>query len=206
MESRIPASVLLLSGVLLGSPASLRADSDGYYCSGPGYLAYELSFSFGATAHVLYLVALSDSIGIGHPAAVALPRFQVHAMRCDSGAVELLGWDSLYTVRFRQARAPSVASVTSRARPVVFQRPLPGYPTGNLGGWSSAVRAGRPDTVDLHVVGARHRFVLALDLEADANDPCSYMVRTRIVQFEQARVAIDVLTLFQGRVPRECGE
>ena len=205
MKLRFFGPALVLGGVLLSSPTSLRADSDGYFCSGPGYLAYELAFSFGVHEHVLYIVSLSDSAGIGHPATVALPRFQVHGMRCDSGAVALLGWDFLYTVRFGQVDTSLVASVASTPHPVVWRRALPGYAGGNLGALSRA-RPGRPDTVDLGIVGALHRFVLVMHCESHGKNRCSCMLRTRIVQVDRARRTVQVVTLLEGKVYRECGE
>src|SRR5882762_2732221 len=110
------------SAVLVGIGVSalaapVRADEDGSFCIGPNYIAYELSLSVtpGQREHALYVVSLTDSGGIGRPSKIGLPRFQVHGLRCTGTSVELLGWDSLYTVPVGRTGAAPPAPVAQAA-------------------------------------------------------------------------------------------
>ncbi len=91
-------SGFVLALAFLSTARSVHADRDGYYCTGPSYIAFELSPRHPTPAHVLYVVSLRDSGGIAPPTTLELPRFQVHGMRCNASSVQLLSWDSLYTV------------------------------------------------------------------------------------------------------------
>ncbi len=203
-------SVLLIAGLLLGTVHSARADSDGYYCTGPNYLAYELfkgpGYAIaGRPTHFLYVVRLRDSAGIIRPISVPLPRFQVHGMRCTTSAVQLLGWDSLYTIHLSELRPSLSAEGAAWSREGASRRLPPDYSDLNLGGWSRGVRAGRADTIALTAASTGYRFLLAIDVQANKRD-CVYKVVTRLEEFDAASRRVATLTLFQGTGPMECGE
>jgi hypothetical protein len=82
--------VLAIAAVAL-FPSLAHADSDGYYCIGPGFVAYELSSSGAASGHWLHIVRVSASKGIVRLPPIALPEFQVHGMTCRENAVDLDG-------------------------------------------------------------------------------------------------------------------
>jgi hypothetical protein len=63
-------------------PSLAHADSDGYYCIGPGFVAYEMSSSGAASGHWLHIVRVSAAKGIVRLPPIALPEFQVHGMTC----------------------------------------------------------------------------------------------------------------------------
>src|SRR6266511_1227875 len=114
-----------------------HADSDGYYCIGPNYLAYQLSLGPKSAGHFLYVVSLPDSAPVGPPTKVQLPRFQVHGMRCSASSVQLLGWDSLYTVNLNGPRPSVVTPVapwtkrgTSRHLPPTMHNSISGVESG----------------------------------------------------------------------------
>lgn len=74
-----PAVVVAALAWCLSAPAF--GDSDGYYCVGPSYLAYQLSFSAPVSRHTLFIVPLppeGDEISIS---SIALPEFQVHGLQ-----------------------------------------------------------------------------------------------------------------------------
>lgn len=191
--------------VVVGAPKPAHADSDGYYCTGPNYLAYQLSLGPTTTGHVLYVVALRDSAPVGPPSRVSLPFFQVHGMRCTASTVELLGWDSLYTVTLDGAR-PSVSAVAAPwATQGASRRPPAEYPDLNLGAWSRAAKDGKPDTVALVARATRYHFVLAIDV-GEIPEKCRYHVVTRLLQLNASAHVVATLTLFDGEATRECGE
>jgi hypothetical protein len=120
-------AVLLISPFVHAAPA--WADSDGYYCVGPGYIAYETRFSAPPSQHLLHVIRFSSRQGISRIAPVVLEDFQVHAMNCGDGAIELRGWTTRYVVDIRD---PSRPTITSETAPV----PAPGSESANLGHWS----------------------------------------------------------------------
>ncbi len=182
-----------------------HADSDGYYCIGPNYLAYQLSLGPKSPGHFLYVVSLPDSASLRPPTKVQLPRFQVHGMRCSASSVQLLGWDSLYTVKLNSSRPSVVTQVAPWTKQGTSRQPPPDYAQLNLGGWNPAAKAGRPDTIALRVQSTASRFLLVIDVRA-TEQPCAYKVVTRLLQLDAASHVVATLKLFDGDALRECGE
>lgn len=91
-------------------PAPARADSDGYYCNGPGFVAWETRLGIGTPDHVLHIVRFSQQAGIAATEHIVLPDFQVHGMSCNAGRVELVGWSSRYRVNVTIPNNPGVSS------------------------------------------------------------------------------------------------
>ena len=96
-RKRLSTAVLsLVLALFFTSPAA--ADSDGYYCIGRDYLAYQFAFTNGATGHYLAVISLNRGFAIDEPATVELPAFQVHGMRCNTTSVELHDLKNIYGV------------------------------------------------------------------------------------------------------------
>ncbi len=105
---------VLLTLLLAACPA--LADSDGYYCIGDGYLAYELrELASTQPTHTLRIVAVGGPDGIAKPATLALEDFQVHGMKCRRDDVILLGSDKSYTVDVSDPGRPRLVAVTALA-------------------------------------------------------------------------------------------
>jgi hypothetical protein len=141
-------SLLLL--VAIAPVSAVRADSDGYYCAGRGYLAYETRWSSGSTGHLLHVVTFSSARGFARLAPIRLDDFQVHGMTCGAGAVELEGWTTGYTISIADPEHPTVTARATRFDPRT------GKEAANLGHWS---RAG---VTDLHADGAPGEFQLVI--------------------------------------------
>jgi hypothetical protein len=122
-------AVVVIAAVLF-LPASAAADSDGYFCAGRGYLAYAMRFAATPSKHELHVVRFGGTSGIVVAQPVLLDDFQVHGMRCLSGAVELIGWETVYSVDISGARQP--ATIARSAAPVAGQATA----EGNLGHWA----------------------------------------------------------------------
>ena len=185
---------------------STIADSDGYYCAGPNYLAYEMSFSRFTSAHYLFVIRLGDSVGIGASDSLLLPEFQVHGMQCGPGSLQLLGWDSLYTVDLVESHLSLTAARAPWASQGSSRQPLTAYPGMNLGAWSMAAQSGRADTVLLAIHAAVHRFVLAITVQPDPTNDCRQRILTRVVELDQLARTVDARVLFDGHGSKECGE
>ena len=129
-------------------PASVFADSDGYFCVGHGYVAYERRLPTTPVTHSLHVVRFGPA-GLMAAPPLALDDFQVHGMACRRDAVELLGWNTAYLVDISD---PAHARVTSRA--AAFD-PTQSTPAENLGLWAKAT------VIDLPVEGSS-RFQLVI--------------------------------------------
>ena len=135
--------------LLAGVPAFAHADSDYYYCAGPGYIAYESRLENDPPGHRLHVVRFSRSGGITALPPIALEDFQVHTMTCGATTVELRSSRTVYTVDVFAA-TPRVASRPARSGET---RPEPAL---NLGHWA------RPGIVDLASDGAMGEFQLVI--------------------------------------------
>lgn len=188
----------------LGAATSAHADSDGYYCVGPNYLAYQLSLRPETTGHFLYVVSLKDSAAIGQPSKIPLPQVQVHGMRCNAASVQVLGWDSLYTVNLSGPKPTVVAEVAPWAQPGASRQQPAGYAQLNLGAWSRAAKDGRTETVAVSVQSTSYRFFLSIDVRATPGT-CRSRVVTNLVQVDGTSRVVATLKLFDGEAARECG-
>ena len=201
MKTLIP-TVTILTLASLGLPARAQADSDGYFCVGPNYLAYELSFSLGSSAHHLYVLRLDGSV-IEHPVVVPLPSFQVHGMRCRLQEVQLLGWDSVYTVSLTPFTQPALlGSAPWQPAGTV----PPDFAPANLGAWSDAVRVGHSDTVRLALASHAATYMLAIEVHSDPKHACRYHVRSTVLHLDSRGRPTRGRTILEGTAHRECGE
>lgn len=183
---------LFLAGfaLLLLLPLSAAADSDGYYCTAPGYLAYETRGLSEAGAHLLHVVRFSRADGIVRFPPLQLDDFQVHAMRCLPGAVYIRGGTAAY-----------VADISDPDRPTLrpYKEGLdttPPEPLRNLGHWSE------PGVVDLDSDGAWGEFQLVTAAVSRSVDGgIEHFTTSQVVRREDTpgfpRV-LEYVTLFTG--------
>jgi len=86
---------VLVPAIALLIPGQARADSDGYYCAGPGYVALELrSWSTGGP-HLLKVVRFEKGRA-RWAGQVTLADFQAREMSCDERRVRIRGWGRGY--------------------------------------------------------------------------------------------------------------
>lgn len=89
---------LVVGAAALLTPEPLRADSDGYYCVGDDYIAYQLRGWnwYNRGEHRLTVVRFAaDGPELLGEVDLGLD-FQPHAMDCASGEVVLQGWANSY--------------------------------------------------------------------------------------------------------------
>jgi len=74
------------------------ADEDGFFCTGSGYLAYELRSGItpGVDGHVLRMVRFEPKVGIYIADQVTLQDFQVHHMECGEARIAISGWGAIF--------------------------------------------------------------------------------------------------------------
>jgi hypothetical protein len=140
---------LLTTAAVLLFPSLAHADSDGYYCLGPGFVAYELSFSGAASGHWLHIVRVSAEKGIVRLPPIALSEFQVHGMTCRENGVDLNGWTIRQSVSLDHDEQATVTSIAVEPSPKGAQQQ-------NLG------MLARPGVTDIGSDGFQGEFQLVI--------------------------------------------
>lgn len=143
--------ILVIAPFVMASDA--MADSDGWYCHGPGYIAYELQFSMGVAAHELHIVRVGGG-RIVEPVMAPLEIFQVHGMTCGVDTITISGFDTRHTVDM--TRSPPWVTTTAGAGQ--SHQPV----AQNLGHWSESgvveIASDDPDyRYQLVIAKAEHR-------------------------------------------------
>lgn len=181
---RICYAIAIVAMGALAQP--VRGDSDGYFCTGRGYIAYETQLVSPSGKHELHIIRFSTAEGITAIPAVELDRFQVHGMRCHQDEVELVGWNETFTVDL------SDTTVTSRAGGAAGRR---NGATQNLGHWS------RPQVVELEACGAdQFQLVIARFSDGGKNKGIEHHTVSRVIQRrpEVGGEIVHSLQLFEG--------
>lgn len=188
---------VLLSWPLLLPAQPVSADSDGYFCVGPDYLAYQFGLAAPPTApHTLYILRIGDGGGIAPPVEIRLPQFQVHGMRCRSGAIDILAFDSVHTVSFDEAGR-------SRGRTAVAKSEWEGSldwsaSTRNLAGLSAAANELRPERHELRIMQDGRRFVLEIDAVRDDAGSCATIITSRVVELAGESERRNEVVVYRG--------
>lgn len=99
----LSARLALIASFLLAGIAS--ADSDGLFCSGNTYIAWESRSFYSDGVHRLNIIPLSDEMGIGPEISIILPDFQAFSMRCDAAQVSVQSLSDIYKVDVSDWRA-----------------------------------------------------------------------------------------------------
>ncbi len=153
----IPSGLLL--SLLIFAPSPARADSDGYYCIGRGYLAYQFNeLSHPTEGHTLYLIRFDPDNGLFGPTQFPLEPFQVHGMRCLDDAVDLLAWDRIYRIDRGVQEQPRIDLVEPQPEDSIF----PDFSSDNLGRFAPASQ-----TIPLKTASGRFSFELVIEQHTD---------------------------------------
>jgi len=98
MKLQISFGLLLLM-VFPAFATESRADSDAYFCTSKGYLAYETrkGVTPDTVGHVLRVVKFEPKRGIYPAGEVTLLDFQVYHLICSEDRIEISGWRNVFT-------------------------------------------------------------------------------------------------------------
>ena len=140
---------LLFACFLAVLPSAARADSDGHYCVGPGYIAWETRFDENGKGHELHIVRVSAARGIERLAPIALNDFQVHGMTCGPDTVDLHAWTARYSVQITESARTRVSRSEAAYDPGEASN-------GNLGHWA------QPGIIALESDGREGEFLLVI--------------------------------------------
>jgi hypothetical protein len=196
-------SLILFCAVLtIGGLA--YADSDGYFCSSPKFLAYEFSFSKEpGNQHRLYVVRFGQAFSAS-TLSIQIPDFQVHGMRCTDTEVELFGWDKKYLFTVSATALISADEVKLPA-PGVYPADLRG--PENLGGESPVARGAMPRefTFKLETLDPVYKYELRIK-RLDTKNRWEILVTTNLVKLDEKGEVREVLPIYKNKVPIESGE
>lgn len=132
--SRTTLRFALLATLLMAAFA--RADSDGYYCAGPDFIAWQIRFDAADLAgpHVVRAVRFGSAGGFVSLGEVVLEDFQPHELSCKQERILLGGWATM-PVEYEIAVAQNLRIVRHERFPDREFSP-PAAPPSNLGNWS----------------------------------------------------------------------
>ena len=184
-----------------------HADSDGYYCIGSGYLAYQFGFAAPPVGpHRLFVLRVGDPSGVEPPAVLDLPQFQVSAMLCGDRSIQMFGWDAIYTIELDASSGP----VRYDSTPWFDRGRLPPQfrdESRNLGKLNPSAASLNPVRVLLRAVADGGQDLLEMSSNTTSSEPCAeLMMTTRVVRIDPEGREIQQLQIFQGRRNRECGD
>lgn len=132
-------------------PAAAAADSDGYFCSAPGFIAFD-SFIPGEPGRLIKIVRFDAASGIQPEEEIRISDdFQTHGMVCRPGMVEVYSCDHDYVLDTTVLLAPKVRE----KRPSVYGRTAAGQ--RNLGNF-----ARRAEVIVLQTSSDGNRFELVI--------------------------------------------
>ena len=211
MTTRICLALAIISGVCALAPRDGLADSDGYYCTADGYLAYEFSFSkYSSGEHVLTLIFFDDAPGRIESVEVPMDTFQVHGMKCEADAVEILAFTAIYRIELADRR--NLVATKSRDFGENLNTDagisIDDYRDfGNLIAWNSSTAGESAKDVDITVIPvapANRAFGYSLHLTAysdshttDGGSIHNIYTHSKIVKKAGARIE-DILDIHSG--------
>ena len=173
MTARSCLAFGLFLGLCTLAPRDGLADSDGYYCTTDRYIAYEFSFSKRlSSAHVLTVVFFDDAEGRIEAIDVPLDVFQVHGMKCDDDAVELLSSTELDRIDLSNRRNAATLKIREFDGNVYNNPDLKRDEyrgDGNLGAWNSAMAnapLAEPELTVIPLSSANKTFKYSLHITA----------------------------------------
>ena len=204
---KLLGAIVLLVLIPLGA-GTAYADSDGYYCIGRGYLAYQFGFAAPSIRpHRLSVIRFSGASGIQSPAVLDLPQFQVHGMQCGEGRIDVAAFTNVYRVTLDENDRP----VGYEVRPFPDGQQIPQEfilsQVQNLGGSSGRRAYLKP--VRVRLSSKERGGAYLLEIIARAIPPlkkCELAITSRIVETDRNGREISARIIFQGPGYRECGE
>ena len=172
-----------------------HADSDGYYCVGPNYIAYEFNLPGQPSAHKLNIVYLGREGGITGPYQIVIPDFQTHGMKCDAELVNIRAWDGLFKINISDPLNPEI---NKTKLPDVNSLKLDGFKEENLGNWAFKSESIRLDSDD-----KKSKYYLNIERKSDSNVKNGYGIifhhnRSKVLQKNNDNEDIKELIIFSG--------
>ncbi|HWZ82799.1 MAG TPA: hypothetical protein VNW47_09250 [Terriglobales bacterium] len=197
----------LLIGIVLVFSVPSHADSDGYFCTGKGYVAFEVreGVTPRVSGHILNLVRFGSDSSIKVTARVTLPDFQVHAMSCAPDSVVISGWDKVFNKCLVEIASPQETGPAEcdKDRERRFDYRKEGKEPPTLG------ELARPGSITLESLDPDHTYQLILSGSSKKVGVNSWEVRRKaeVVQIDPQGHVAQRLVVYQTRIvaPNSCG-
>lgn len=187
--------IVIAASTLIALDAA-HADSDGYYCVGPDYMAYQFNQPGFPDAHKLFVVPFDDGAAKIVRHETRLPDFQVHDMRCADKHIRIVGWDTLHDVTWN-ADDPTPLSIDSMKKE-------PGAPEHDDNAGLRNMIWGGDQRVSLYDPDSQVSYGLETTTREIPELQCRNLVTVRLWK-HKADVVIDSVILVSREMPQECG-
>jgi hypothetical protein len=188
--------------IVLALPNAAAADSDGYYCIGPRYIAWQFGLASPSTRpHELFVVQYGNGV-ISESTSILLPQFQVHGMRCRENTVDVASFTGVHTVMLDAEYRP--ISVTEER---YAGDGRPGWALGiqsNLARLSSAYSSLTPDRNSLLVEPNGDEYILDVSAAPDSVRECPPTITVRILRYDRAGIEQQQRTLLSWTEHPQC--
>jgi len=199
--------LVALVALALALPGLAYADSDGYYCTGRGYLAYQFGMApMPIAPHRVHVISIRGPQGIPEPSTLELPQFQVHGMLCGDGWIDIASFTTLYRITLDGNQQPVRYEVRGSLEGQAIPQPFILSQFQNLGALGGARAYSKPIRTSLAKKALGGEYVL--EIIAKAIEPvkaCEVSVTSRIVETDGGGQEVSARIIFQGRSHRECG-
>jgi hypothetical protein len=196
--------VIWLASVCLLLADVTYADSDGYYCVGQGFIAYQFGIAAPPVGpHRLYVVRFGGASGIEAPVVLALPQFQVHGILCREHQVLVSAYDAIYTVRLDSRNVP----IDYQSAPWADHQNTPAVFVGQSLNLGAGAHAGSSGGLQRTIVGTRAdggHYLLEIDIQTTQAADCTRTVKTRLIRTDRNDRDVQQLEIFSGRTARGC--
>ena len=183
------------------SAGTASADSDGYFCVGNGYIAYQFGLAAPPIAPHRLTIVRFGSDGFQAAQVVDLPQFQVHGMECRDSTVRIRAYDRIYTVDL-----DSIPRVVGHADIPLADRghfPSDSFVSDNLGRLSRVIAGMRTERKLLGESTNGHSFELVI-IPTPSPKQCTVDIRSALVELDTSGQRVTSLEVFRGEGYFEC--
>jgi hypothetical protein len=202
MKPRWTVALLLVGFLGVGTA---YADSDGYYCTGRGYLAYQFGLAAPPVGpHRLNIIRFGGASGFEAAVVFNLPQFQVQGILCGEGSVRIAAYDAVYTVQLDEMNRP----VSYESVPWMDRGHIPPEFVGhsqNLGAWNQAANTLTAERLSLGPADDGGQYLLEVSGKAIESERCESIVTSRLIRTDRNGREVQQLEIFRGRGVRDCG-
>jgi hypothetical protein len=195
-----------LIALALCTPSPAHADSDGYYCTGDGYVAYR----FGAVSdqpHRVYVLRTWGPAGLRDAVFLPLPEFQVHGMVCGDGWIDVASFTEVHRVFLDSDDRPVSRSVVRSFSAGAFPAEFLANRAGNLG-WLGG-RGAYQNPIRVSLGTSERGGAYFLEISARDTDPpsrCTLVMTSRVVEVDSDGAEVGERIIHRGPTSRECGD